>query len=38
MALAVVYSRANIGLEAPLVSVETHISNGLPSFSVVAVP
>jgi len=38
MALAVVYSRANIGLEAPLVSVETHISNGLPSFSVVGLP
>ncbi len=38
MALAVVYSRANIGLEAPLVSVETHLSNGLPSFSIVGLP
>jgi len=35
MSLAIVYSRANIGIEAPLVSVETHLSNGLPGFSIV---
>ena len=35
MSLATVYSRANIGVEAPLVSVETHLSNGLPAFSIV---
>jgi magnesium chelatase family protein len=36
--LAVVYSRAGQGLEAPLVSVEVHISNGLPSMSIVGLP
>lgn len=38
MSLALVYSRANIGVEAPLVAVETHLSNGLPSFSIVGLP
>ena len=38
MSLALVYSRANIGVEAPLVSVETHLSNGLPGFSIVGLP
>jgi len=38
MSLATVYSRANIGVEAPLVSVETHLSNGLPAFSIVGLP
>ncbi len=38
MSLAIVYSRANIGIEAPLVSVETHLSNGLPGFSIVGLP
>lgn len=36
--LAIVYTRASIGLEAPLVSVETHISNGLPKLSIVGLP
>ncbi|MEX2132099.1 MAG: YifB family Mg chelatase-like AAA ATPase, partial [Pseudohongiellaceae bacterium] len=35
MALATVYSRALIGVDAPLVTVETHLSNGLPSLSIV---
>lgn len=33
--IAVVYSRAAHGIEAPLVNVETHISNGLPRLSIV---
>jgi len=35
MSLAVVYSRASQGIHAPLVSVEVHLSNGLPSLSIV---
>ncbi len=35
MGLACVYSRASCGMNAPLVRVEVHISNGLPSFSIV---
>lgn len=38
MALAIAYSRAQIGIEAPLVTVEAHLSNGLPSFSIVGLP
>ena len=38
MALAVVYSRGKLGLDAPLVTVEVHLSNGLPSFSIVGLP
>jgi magnesium chelatase family protein len=33
--LAIIYSRASAGLEAPLVSVETHISRGMPRLSIV---
>jgi magnesium chelatase family protein len=35
MSLAVVYSRARAGMDAPLVSVEVHLSNGLPALSIV---
>lgn len=38
MALAITYSRASIGIDAPLVTVETHISNGLPRFNIVGLP
>lgn len=38
MSLAILYSRACAGIEAPLITVETHISNGLPSFSIVGLP
>lgn len=38
MALAIVYSRASLGIEAPLVTVEVHISNGLPYFGIVGLP
>ena len=35
MDLSLVYSRANAGLDSPLVRVETHLSNGLPAFHIV---
>src|SRR5260221_1008913 len=38
MALAVVYSRALAGLDAPLVRVEAHIGTGLPQFHIVGLP
>lgn len=38
MSLAVVYSRAREGVRAPLVTVEVHISNGLPGLSIVGLP
>ena len=38
MSLAVVYARAKVGIDAPLVHVETHLSNGLPAFSIVGLP
>ncbi len=37
-ALSRVYSRAEYGLEAPLVSVEVHLFGGMPSFSIVGLP
>lgn len=38
MSLAVVYSRAQLGVQAPLVSVEVHLANGLPALSIVGLP
>ena len=38
MSLAIVYSRANLGVQAPLVTVEIHLSGGLPAFSIVGLP
>jgi magnesium chelatase family protein len=38
MSLAIVYCRTNNGLDAPLVSVEVHLANGLPGFSIVGLP
>lgn len=38
MSLAIVFSRAQLGIEAPLVTVETHLSNGLPGLSIVGLP
>ena len=35
MSLALVQSRALIGLQAPVVTVEVHLANGLPSFTLV---
>lgn len=38
MSLAVLYSRALAGLDAPLVTVEVHLGNGLPGFTIVGLP
>ena len=38
MELSIIYSRALAGIEAPLVQVETHLSNGLPAFHIVGMP
>ena len=38
MSLAVVYSRAQDGVNAPLVICEVHLSGGLPSTSIVGLP
>jgi magnesium chelatase family protein len=38
MSLAVLYSRALTGLEAPLVTVEVHLAGGLPAFAIVGLP
>lgn len=38
MNLAITHSRANIGIDAPLITVETHISNGLPGLHMVGLP
>jgi len=36
--IAVLHSRALNGMQAPLVSVEAHLANGLPSFTIVGLP
>lgn len=38
MPLSIIYSRTNNGIDAPLVSVEVDIGNGLPSLSIVGLP
>lgn len=38
MSLAVLYSRALNGMHAPEVTVEVHLANGLPSFTIVGLP
>jgi magnesium chelatase family protein len=38
LSLAVIYSRAQDGINAPLVTVEVHLANGLPSLSIVGLP
>ncbi|MDT8451968.1 MAG: YifB family Mg chelatase-like AAA ATPase [Gammaproteobacteria bacterium] len=38
MQLATVYTRALVGINAPEVTVEVHISNGLPALSIVGLP
>lgn len=38
MSVAIVYSRALVGVEAPLVTVEVHLGPGLPSFNLVGLP
>ena len=38
MSLAVVHSRAVVGLDAPAVEAEVHLAGGLPSFTIVGLP
>lgn len=38
MSLAVLYSRSLAGMEAALVTVEVHLANGLPNFTIVGLP
>ncbi|SEQ26587.1 magnesium chelatase family protein [Amphritea atlantica] len=38
MALAIVHTRAQLGIQSPPVAVEVHLSGGLPSFSIVGMP
>lgn len=38
MSLAIINSRANLGLHAPIVTIEVHLSKGLPGFCIVGLP
>ncbi len=38
MTLAIVQTRARVGMNAPAVTVEVHLSNGLPAFNIVGLP
>jgi magnesium chelatase family protein len=38
MSYATTLCRAALGVEAPLVTVETHLANGLPAFTIVGLP
>lgn len=38
MSLALIQTRASLGITAPSVTVEAHLSNGLPSLSIVGLP
>lgn len=38
MSLAILYSRSRLGVNAPLITVEVHLSNGLPSLTIVGMP
>lgn len=38
MSIAIAYSRALLGVTAPPVAVETHLSTGLPAFNLVGLP
>ncbi|WP_340622131.1 YifB family Mg chelatase-like AAA ATPase [Xenorhabdus siamensis] len=38
MALAIIYTRATIGIDSPIVTIEAHISNGLPGLTLVGLP
>ena len=37
MSYAITYSRAYVGVEAPLVSVETRLIGGLPTLTIVGI-
>lgn len=38
MSLSRVFTRASIGVNAPLIEIEVHISNGMPNFTLVGLP
>ncbi|HUX82675.1 MAG TPA: magnesium chelatase domain-containing protein, partial [Halothiobacillus sp.] len=38
MSIAKVFSRARVGIDAPLITVEAHVSNGLPAITLVGLP
>lgn len=38
MSLSIIYTRAALGVNAPLITVEVHISNGLPGLTMVGLP
>jgi len=38
MSFAVVHSRASVGIHAPQVAVEAHLSKGIPQFTIVGLP
>ena len=38
MSLAVIHSRAQVGIDAPSVTVEVHLASGLPNLSIVGLP
>lgn len=38
MSLAIIHSRAQSGVDAPAVNVEVHLTNGLPSLTIVGLP
>ena len=38
MSFSVLYSRACVGIHAPLVTVEVHITGGLPRVNIVGLP
>lgn len=38
MSLATIHTRATLGIQAPPVAVEVHISNGLPGLILVGLP
>ena len=38
MSLAIIHTRAQVGIQAPLVSVEVHLSGGLPAMHIVGLP
>ncbi|PCC99670.1 YifB family Mg chelatase-like AAA ATPase [Halopseudomonas pelagia] len=38
MSLAIVHSRAKLGIQAPAVTVEIHLANGMPSLTLVGLP
>ncbi|GAA0371532.1 YifB family Mg chelatase-like AAA ATPase [Bowmanella denitrificans] len=38
MSLAIVHTRASVGIDAPPIRVEVHLANGLPAFNIVGLP